>query len=104
MQLQNKWSRKSLTSLDNERLGVLVHCHDDGPYQRLLQLARHDVHSEVRTLAFFRSRFLYFFCRVVEPRYQTIAGMFAGAALITGIFTGILSAFLWPEVIEHVGF
>ncbi|KAJ8954737.1 hypothetical protein NQ318_011432 [Aromia moschata] len=41
--------------------------------------------------------------RLVEERHAAPAGMFAAAALITGIFTGILMSFLWPWVIEHVG-
>ncbi|XP_019870569.1 equilibrative nucleoside transporter 1 [Aethina tumida] len=39
----------------------------------------------------------------VEPRYAATAGMFAAAALITGIFSGILISFLWPWFIAHVG-
>ncbi|CAH1957618.1 unnamed protein product [Acanthoscelides obtectus] len=41
--------------------------------------------------------------RQVEDRHAPMAGMFAAAALITGIFTGILITFLWPWVIGHVG-
>lgn len=41
--------------------------------------------------------------RTVEDRYAPTAGMFACAALITGIFSGILIAFIWPWVIAHIG-
>jgi len=42
--------------------------------------------------------------RTVEDRHSGTAGMFAGAALITGIFTGILVAFVWPWFVTNVGF
>ncbi|KAK5644411.1 hypothetical protein RI129_005711 [Pyrocoelia pectoralis] len=41
--------------------------------------------------------------RTVEPRYAATAGMFAAAALITGIFVGVMSSFIWPWFVEHVG-
>nr|CAH7750237.1 unnamed protein product [Callosobruchus chinensis] len=41
--------------------------------------------------------------RQVEGRHAPMAGMFAAAALITGIFVGILASFLWPWVIGHIG-
>lgn len=47
--------------------------------------------------------YFYSSFRMVEDRYATTAGMFAAAALITGIFSGILMSFLWPWVISHVG-
>uniref|UniRef100_A0A1B0AHH1 Equilibrative nucleoside transporter 1 n=1 Tax=Glossina pallidipes TaxID=7398 RepID=A0A1B0AHH1_GLOPL len=34
--------------------------------------------------------------KTVSPKYQTTAGMFAAAMLITGIFSGILFSFLFP--------
>ncbi|KAF5288632.1 hypothetical protein FQA39_LY15327 [Lamprigera yunnana] len=39
----------------------------------------------------------------VEPRYAATAGMFAAAALISGIFMGVVSSFIWPWFVEHVG-
>ncbi|KAK4875054.1 hypothetical protein RN001_011476 [Aquatica leii] len=39
----------------------------------------------------------------VEERYAATAGMFAAAALITGIFTGVMSSFIWPWFVENVG-
>jgi hypothetical protein len=36
-----------------------------------------------------------FVIRTVEERHASTAGMFAAASLITGIFTGILSIFLF---------
>ncbi|CAG9761164.1 unnamed protein product [Ceutorhynchus assimilis] len=39
----------------------------------------------------------------VESHHASIAGMFAGAALISGIFGGILISFLWPWFVSHVG-
>lgn len=50
-----------------------------------------------------QSNISYNFFRMVEDRYASTAGMFAAAALITGIFSGILMSFLWPWVISHVG-
>lgn len=40
---------------------------------------------------------------MVEERYAATAGMFAAAALITGIFVGIIVTFLWPWIIAHLG-
>ncbi|KAF5296664.1 hypothetical protein FQR65_LT10204 [Abscondita terminalis] len=34
--------------------------------------------------------------KTVEERYAATAGMFAAASLITGIFSGVMSSFLWP--------
>ncbi|CAH0555398.1 unnamed protein product [Brassicogethes aeneus] len=42
--------------------------------------------------------------RTVQDRYAATAGMFAAASLITGIFTGILVSFVWPWLINHVGY
>lgn len=42
--------------------------------------------------------------RTVESQYAATAGMFGAAALITGIFTGVLTAFVWPVLIANVGF
>ncbi|CAH1188680.1 unnamed protein product [Phyllotreta striolata] len=39
----------------------------------------------------------------VEERYATTAGMFAAAALASGIFSGIVMTFGWPWFISHVG-
>lgn len=50
---------------------------------------------------------MYFFFvifRTVEPQYASTAGMFGAAALITGIFMGVLTTFIWPWFIEHIGF
>ncbi|KAJ8961034.1 hypothetical protein NQ317_004369, partial [Molorchus minor] len=55
------------------------------------------------TSGYFSSLGMMYTPRLVEERYAATAGMFAAAALITGIFTGILMSFLWPWVIAHVG-
>lgn len=39
----------------------------------------------------------------VEEKYASIAGMFAAAALVSGIFSGIVVTFMWPWFISHVG-
>ncbi|XP_018563313.1 equilibrative nucleoside transporter 1-like [Anoplophora glabripennis] len=55
------------------------------------------------TNGYFSSLAMMYTPRMVEERYATTAGMLAAAALITGIFTGIISSFLWPWVIANVG-
>ncbi|KAG5887435.1 hypothetical protein JTB14_003287 [Gonioctena quinquepunctata] len=52
---------------------------------------------------YFSSLGMMYTPRMVEEKYAATAGMFAAAALITGIFSGILMSFLWPWVIAHVG-
>lgn len=52
---------------------------------------------------YFSSLAMMYTPRMVEERYAATAGMFAAAALITGIFTGIVTTFLWPLVIANVG-
>ncbi|XP_063932101.1 equilibrative nucleoside transporter 1 [Zophobas morio] len=54
------------------------------------------------TSGYFSSLAMIYTPRTVEDRYASTAGMFAAAALITGIFAGILSTFLWPWIITHV--
>lgn len=39
----------------------------------------------------------------VEARYSFDAGLFGGAVLVTGVFTGVLCSYLWPVFIENVG-
>ncbi|RZC34307.1 Nucleoside tran domain containing protein, partial [Asbolus verrucosus] len=56
------------------------------------------------TSGYFSSLAMMYTPRTVEERYAVTAGMFAAASLITGIFTGILSTFLWPWIIAHVGY
>lgn len=36
----------------------------------------------------------------VEPKYAVTAGMFAGAMLITGIFSGILFSMVFPYTVQ----
>ncbi|KRT79285.1 hypothetical protein AMK59_7995 [Oryctes borbonicus] len=55
------------------------------------------------TSGYFSSIGMQYVPRCVEPQYASVAGMFGGAALISGIFTGILSAFIWPKFIQYVG-
>lgn len=55
------------------------------------------------TSGYFSSLGMMYAPRTVEPKYASTAGMFGAAALITGIFTGILSGFIWPTLIKHVG-
>ncbi|XP_074026240.1 equilibrative nucleoside transporter 1 isoform X1 [Leptinotarsa decemlineata] len=52
---------------------------------------------------YFSSLGMMYTPRMVEERFATTAGMFAAAALVTGIFSGILTSFLWPWIITHVG-
>jgi equilibrative nucleoside transporter 1/2/3 len=54
------------------------------------------------TSGYFSSLAMMYTPRTVEERHASTAGMFAAASLITGIFTGILSTFLWPWIISHV--
>uniref|UniRef100_A0A1B0AKG3 Uncharacterized protein n=1 Tax=Glossina palpalis gambiensis TaxID=67801 RepID=A0A1B0AKG3_9MUSC len=37
--------------------------------------------------------------KTVSPKYQTTAGMFAAAMLLSGIFIGILFSFLLPNIV-----
>ncbi|XP_023311371.1 equilibrative nucleoside transporter 1 isoform X1 [Anoplophora glabripennis] len=55
------------------------------------------------TSGYFSSLAMMYTPRMVEERYAATAGMFGGAFLITGIFTGVLMSFLWPWVIGNVG-
>ncbi|XP_050304758.1 equilibrative nucleoside transporter 1 isoform X2 [Anthonomus grandis grandis] len=55
------------------------------------------------TSGYFSSLAMMYTPSMVENQYATVAGMFAGAALITGIFSGILMSFLWPWFVSHVG-
>ncbi|VEN49147.1 unnamed protein product [Callosobruchus maculatus] len=55
------------------------------------------------TNGYFSSLAMMYTPRQVEDRHAPMAGMFAAAALITGIFVGILFSFLWPWVISHIG-
>nr|XP_022906238.1 equilibrative nucleoside transporter 1 [Onthophagus taurus] len=55
------------------------------------------------TSGYFSSLGMMYAPGTVEQRYASTAGMFGGAALITGIFCGICSAYLWPLVITHIG-
>jgi len=55
------------------------------------------------TSGYLSSLGMMFASQTVEPRYASTAGMFAAAALITGIFSGVLCSFIWPWFIEHVG-
>lgn len=56
------------------------------------------------TSGYFSSLGMMYAPKVVETKYQGTAGMFAAAALITGIFSGICFAFIWPWFIAHVGY
>ncbi|XP_060528347.1 equilibrative nucleoside transporter 1 [Cylas formicarius] len=56
------------------------------------------------TSGYFSSVAMMYVPGTVEDRYASTAGMFGGAALITGIFSGILLTFLWPWFITHVGY
>lgn len=40
----------------------------------------------------------------VDSKHAATAGMFAGAFLITGIFSGVLVSFIWPWVVTHIGY
>lgn len=40
--------------------------------------------------------------QTVEPQYAQTAGMFAAAMLITGIFTGISSSVVYPEIVSTI--
>jgi equilibrative nucleoside transporter 1/2/3 len=39
--------------------------------------------------------------RTVEPEYASIAGMFGGASIVTGIFAGIGFSYLMPVIVSH---
>lgn len=52
---------------------------------------------------YFSSLAMMFAPSTVDEQYASVAGMFSGAALITGIFSGILISFLWPWLVSHVG-
>ncbi|XP_018335135.2 equilibrative nucleoside transporter 1-like, partial [Agrilus planipennis] len=56
------------------------------------------------TSGYFSSLGMMYAPRTVEPQYAATAGMFGAAALITGIFSGVLLSFVWPWLIQHVGF
>ncbi|XP_066258073.1 equilibrative nucleoside transporter 1 [Euwallacea similis] len=55
------------------------------------------------TSGYFSSVAMMYTPSTVESQYASVAGMFAGASLISGIFGGILISFLWPWFITHVG-
>ncbi|XP_030751231.1 equilibrative nucleoside transporter 1-like [Sitophilus oryzae] len=56
------------------------------------------------TSGYFSSIAMMYAPSTVPEHQASIAGMFAGAALITGIFSGILISFLWPWLVSHVGY
>ncbi|XP_076265522.1 equilibrative nucleoside transporter 2 [Rhynchophorus ferrugineus] len=56
------------------------------------------------TSGYFSSVAMMYAPSTVPEHHASIAGMFAGAALITGIFSGILISFLWPWLVSHVGY
>ncbi|KAL1494824.1 hypothetical protein ABEB36_010353 [Hypothenemus hampei] len=55
------------------------------------------------TSGYFSALAMMYTPSTVDSQYASIAGMFAGAALISGIFAGILISFLWPWLIGHIG-
>lgn len=55
------------------------------------------------TSGYFSSLAMMYTPSTVDEQYASVAGMFAGASLISGIFSGILISFLWPWLVSHVG-
>ena len=43
------------------------------------------------------------FCRTVEPRYASTAGMFGAASIVTGIFSGIGLSYAMPALVSRCG-
>ena len=39
----------------------------------------------------------------VEPRYQSTAGMFGAAFLVTGVWSGLVLSYLMPLAVEYLG-
>lgn len=54
------------------------------------------------TSGYFSSLGMIYTPRTVEPQYAATAGMFGAACLITGIFSGILFSFIWPDFVRYV--
>lgn len=47
LQLSGAQRAAQLARLDQQRLGLLDHCHHYGIYQRIFQFSGHDVHAKV---------------------------------------------------------
>ena len=44
---------------------------------------------------------IFFYFRMVEPEYASVAGMFGAASIVTGIFSGIGFSYLMPLIVSH---
>lgn len=61
------------------------------------------IHSKSTQVVYVRNICMaLFFPRTVEPVHASIAGMFGGAILITGVCSGILFACIFPWIVRTI--